>query len=278
MTEAMRWGGIALAGLGGLAALVLALTDPSSRLSRGLSAYVQELERESRFLRLGTSGKRMAAYQALGVLGVVAVGVLLEDPIVALAVPLILVGPIVLLRRRHVQRVVKIEEQIDGWLVILANSLRAAPSLGDAIRSSAVLTGGPLAEELDIVLKEMQLGAPVDRALLDLGTRLKSRTVSGALAALLVARQTGGELSAILEETASSLREMIRLEGVLRAKTAEGRSQAYVLGALPFFLIGAIHYIDPAWLDPLMQTATGILVVMVSLALWLGAILMARRI
>ena len=111
-----------------------------------------------------------------------------------------------------------------------------------------------------------------------MAARVNSRTLWGAVATLLVARQTGGDLPRILEESAESLREMARLEGVVRAKTAEGRSQAYVLGVLPFVLLAAIHLVDPNWLSALSDSALGYLVIGVATILWLMGFLSARKI
>ena len=102
--------------------------------------------------------------------------------------------------------------------------------------------------------------------------------MSGALATLLVARQTGGDLPAILEQSAATLREMARLEGVVRTKTAEGKAQAYVLGAIPFVLIVAIHLVDEHWLPPLFEKPLGLMILAVATTLWVAAILLARRI
>lgn len=276
--ELLRWAGVVLITGGALALVAMSLGDPSGALHRAWTRHVASLDRHARFLRLGTSGEQIAIAQvAVSALSLLAAVALAEPALLAL-VPLAALAPSLVLRRRHEARVVRLDEQLDGWLVILASALRAAPSLGDALASSQALVAAPLSEELDVTVKQMRLGTPVDRAVLDIGARISSRTFSGGLAALLVARQTGGELSAILEETAASIREMTRLEGVLRAKTAEGRSQAYVLGAIPFFLVAAIHYVDPHWLEPLGQTTLGAIVTVTSTALWLGAILIARRI
>ena len=167
---------------------------------------------------------------------------------------------------------------LSGWLVMLGNAIHATPSLGEGIASSAELVGGPLGEELDIVVKETRLGTSLDEALLAFARRLDSHLVSGAVAALVIARQTGGELGPVLAETASSLRELQRLEGVLRAKTAEARAQAYVMLAIPFVVVGAIYAVDPGWLEPLGSTTLGYAVVAGATALWVGAVLFARAV
>jgi tight adherence protein B len=71
---------------------------------------------------------------------------------------------------------------------------------------------------------------------------------------------------------------MARLEGVVRTKTAEGKTQAYVLGVIPFVLIGAIHMVDEHWLEPLGSTTLGFAIIGTAAVLWVAAILLARRI
>jgi tight adherence protein B len=71
---------------------------------------------------------------------------------------------------------------------------------------------------------------------------------------------------------------MERLEAVVRTKTADGRSQAYVLGFIPFFIVAAIHFMDPNWLRPLTTTGTGYVVIGAATTLWLAGFLVARKV
>src|SRR5690606_6053764 len=119
----------------------------------------------------------------------------------------------------------------------------------------------------------MKLGTPLDQAVLNMSTRIKSRVISSSLATILVGRQTGGDLPAILEQSASTLREMARLEGVVRTKTAEGKMQAIVLAAIPFVLLFAIHQVDNNWLTPLFDGGfLGTMVIVVATILWVAAL------
>ena len=274
----MGYGGMLLVGLGGAVALAIMLASSDSGLRRRWAAYEADLEKEVRFLLYKTTGARIARMQLAVVLGLLLIGLLLENTLVFFVLPLAVVGPKLVLTRRHEERVLKLEQQLDSWLLILANSLKATPSLGEALGSSAKLMRAPISEEIDLALKEIQLGTPIDQSILTMSQRIGSRVVSGALATLLVGRQTGGDLPFILEQSAATLREMQRLEGVVRTKTAEGKSQAYVLGAIPFLLIGAIHWVDENWLPPLFNAPLGLAILAVALTLWVAAIFLARRI
>lgn len=263
---------------GGALALVLAAVTSDSALRKRLAGYEVSLDQELRFLLSRTSGATVLRIQAAIIAAIVVAAFLLDDPFLLLLSPLVAGAPLVVLRRRRDRRVLALELQLDGWLIVLANALRAAPSLGEALATSAGLTRSPTSDEIDLVLKEVRLGSPIDQALLHMGARVKSRLLWGAIATLLVARQTGGDVSRILEESAATLREMARLEGVVRAKTADARVQAYVLAGMPFALLAAVNFIDPTWLSALASSALGYLIMGAAGALWVLGFLSARKI
>lgn len=269
---------IALLAAGGALAAALLVASADSPLRRRVGRYQAALDRELRFLLVRTTGLHIIRLQASAILGLIVASFLLDDLFLLLLAPIIAAVPLVLLRRARDKRVLAVELQLDGWLMVLSNALKAAPSLGEALATSASLTRAPISEETDLVLKEVRLGSPIDHALLHMGARVNSRTLWGAIATLLVARQTGGDVSRILEESAGALREMTRLEGVVKAKTADARAQAYVLACMPFGLLAAVHFIDPTWLDALGRSSLGYLITGASVALWVAGFLSARKI
>ena len=277
-TYVLGYGGMAMAVLGVVAALFLMIMEPTSAVRRNWAQYVGALDREVRFMLMKTTGERIALTQVAIMAAIPLVAVLLGDLILIVLVPVVALVPLLWLRNKHAERVRLLEESLDSWLLMLANALKASPSLGEAIQSSAKLMRAPMSEELDLVIKEMKLGTPLDQAVLNMSTRIGSRIISSSLATILVGRQTGGDLPVILEQSASTLREMARLEGVVRTKTAEGKMQAIVLAAIPFVLLFALHQVDNNWLRPLFETGMGYAVLTVATALWMAAIFLARRI
>lgn len=277
-TELLGYGGVVLFVIGATVGIAVMVLDPSSTARRLWGKYEALLEAECRFLLLKRTGASIARLQLLGIAIPPILVFLVDDPILLLMIPPIILGPYYILKRRSVERLLRIEQQLDPWLLMLSNALKASPSLGEAISNSGKLMRPPMSEELDLALKEMKLGTPLDQAILNMSTRIGSGSVSSALATILVGRQTGGDLPKILEESAKTLREMARLEGVVRTKTAEGKTQAYVLGVIPFVLIGAIHMVDEHWLEPLGETTLGFVIIGVAAIFWLAAIFLARRI
>ena len=277
-TLVLGYVGLLLSVIGSVTAVALMANNPESMMRSNWGRYVNELERFCRFLLMQRSGESIAKLQIIGIALVPPFSFVFDDAIYLLLIPPIALAPYYVLQGRCAERVTRIEEQLDSWLLMLSNALKATPSLGEAINNSAKLMRAPMQEELDLALKENKLGTALDQAVLNMSARIDSPVVSSALATILVGRQTGGDLPRILEESAATLREMARLEGVVRTKTAEGKTQAYVLGVIPFVLIGAIHSVDEHWLEPLGSTTLGYAIIACAAILWLAAIFLARRI
>jgi len=279
-TYLMGYGGSLLAVIGVTYILFTTLTDPDSAIRKRLAIYEKWLDEEIRFQLWKTTGAKFARIQ-IAIFFATLVGALVlftRWPVLMLIPPAVAIMPRFYIQGQHLKRIEQLEMLLDSWLLLLANALKASPSLGEAIENSARLIRPPVSQEVDLVIKEMRLGTPIDQAILKMSKRVNSRVVSGALTTILVGRQTGGDLPGILEQSAATLREMQRLEGVVRTKTAEGRMQAWVIGAMPFVMVIILHQMDEHFLDPLLYTFTGNIMLGFAIFLWFSAILMARRI
>lgn len=246
--------------------------------AQAVSRYTRRLEHRLRFLRWWFPASRIVSFQSI--LGVFCLGQALAtaSAFALLALPIIALAPGFYLDQRVARRVAKLEELIEPWLNAIANALKASPSLGEAIACSASLVVSPMSEEIDLLVKEYELGTSLDRALIQFAERVDSRTLSGAILALKVARNSGGNLPETLENAASALRELARLEGVVRTKTAEGKAQAFVIGAIPIPMVLGLHYMDEQFFDPLAHSFAGHLIVAAAIALWVTAILLTMKI
>lgn len=247
--------------------------------TRGAAAWRREevrLRQELRFLRSPVSARHLLGAQVIGG-GAALVGLPLESwPLVALGLGLLLV-PERWLRSERRRRVARIEGQLEGWVTSIAHALESTGSLGEALRNSSHFVERPLRDELTQLLAEHHLGSPLDRALHAAAGRVQSRLFSAVLLTLQVGRNTGGSLQEVLRGTAASLREMERLEGVLRTKTAEGKAQAAVISALPLPLYFGIRALAPGFFEPLETTPLGHALVGAATVLWISAALLARR-
>ena len=242
--------------------------------------YVRALDTSLVILGSKVKGERIGYIQLalapLALLYVFAVGV---PPVrAAILLAAIALAPKWWLGRAIVKRAERIEQDITGFLVALANSLKASPSLGKAFLRVEQVLSGPLAQELGTVSRDIRLGATVDQALSALGARVHSPSMDAALTGILIGRQVGGNLPEILETTAATLRDMERLNGIIRAKTAEGKAQMYVIALAPPVVFYGFDSLNHHYFDPLTSNSFGIGLLAVSALMWIGAVFLARKI
>jgi tight adherence protein B len=269
-------GSLAVAGTSTLVYFVLVADESPFR--RVLGRYEERLERHTTFLLMSQSGSQIARLQLILCSVLVGLFMISKSGAFALLCAVTALFPPVILSKRHMVRISKLERQLDTWLLMLANSLKATSSVAEAIASTVPLVPRPFLEEVDLLVKEMRLGAPLHRAVTAMARRINSTVISGALATIVVASQTGGNLPQTLEQSSAALRESARLDGVLRTKTAEGRGQVLVLASMPFLLCTVIGWLDPSWFDPLLDHRYGRAILAACAGLWILASLWAYRI
>ncbi len=266
----------AVVACGGAALLLRQAACPDSFASDWVMKRHASLRVGLAFVRAEISAGQVLGFQA-GALLVGLVGLGAGFPALGLCLLGALLPPVLLERARR-ERVRKIESQVEGWLAGLSRALESAPSLGEAIQVSETMCDAPLREEIGLITREMQLGRSLERALSAFEERARSRTLTLALSTLRVGRSTGGDLPRVLRTASASLRELARLEGVIRAKTAEGRAQAWVISCVPVPLYFGIQLSDPDYFRPLEETVTGHILLGVAVLLWILAGFFARQI
>lgn len=254
------------------------VADPTSALWKYWGRYTSTIERRLRAQFIWTRGRNVALAQLGALLLLALAGTLFTIPYVYGWAVLLAFGPWVWIERKRRERVRQIERQLDGFVLALSNALKTTPSIGAAFASVVPILQDPTRQEVELAVKEMKVGSTLDQALLHMAGRIGSRQVDSALSAILIGRQVGGNLARLLEQTASTLREMGRLEGVVRTKTAEGKMQLAFLAALPLALVVVLQFMWPGYFAPLTHSLTGYVIVMVCGMLWISAILIARKI
>lgn len=279
VTLSSKYGGLVLIGLALTGLAWGAMGDKESALMRYWARYCTFLERKLRLMFIFTPGSRVALGQLGAFVLVLAVHLAIDLELIAYVLLLVIVaGPPWYIERLRQQRVAQIEDQLDGFLTALANSLKATPSVANSFMSIQPLLPEPIRSEVELACKEMKVGSTLDQALLNIGGRVGSRQFDTALSAILIGRQLGGDLPKILETTAHTMREMIRLDGVVKTKTAEGKMQAYVLACFPFIFAVVLNWMQPGFYDPLKKPLVGWLIAAFAGASWLASVLLVRKV
>ena len=254
------------------------VNDPSGLPRRYWGRYIAFLGRQLRRMFIFSPPETIAYGQIAGVFLCFSLGLLIDLPAWWLFALGVIALPVLYIEQLRKKRIEAIEEQIDGFILALANALKSTPSIGDAFKSVATIIPEPLKQEIQLANKEMRVGSTLDQALLLMASRVGSRQLDTALSAILVGRQVGGNLPKILDTIAGSLREMKRLEGVVRTKTAEGKMQLWVLAIFPFALMFMINAVSPGYFDPLTESFVGYIITVIASLFWISSLVLARKI
>jgi tight adherence protein B len=256
----------------------LALTEKNTRgFTYKLGEYLQRFDFSDDLQRLilyaGSKatvgsvvfGSLMAAI-AVGLAVHAFVGVL---PLDLLGVAVGASGRWFLLKLQKGRRMKKFDIALPDAIELMARALRAGHSMSSAIEVVAEQSPEPLGSEFAVVFQQQKFGIPFRDAILQLGDRIPSRDLHFLITAILVQKETGGDLTEILDRTTHVIRDRVRIEGEIKTYTAQGRLTGWILASLPVVMLLLINMVTPGYSsilfhDPIGQDllyAGGILIV-----------------
>ncbi len=276
--DAFRWGSVAAAAVALWVGTWAVVDDETGLPYRYWGRYCASLERRMRSMFIFTPGRLIALGQLAVMFLIVAANLTIDVPFWYVGILFVAIAPTVYLESERRKRITQIEDQIDGFMLALANALKATPSIGAAFNGVVTVLQDPIKAEVDLALKEMRVGSTLDQALLHMAARVGSHQLDSALSAILIGRQVGGNLPKVLETTATTLREMKRLEGVIRTKTADGRMQLWVIGVMPLVVLVVLGMLWPGYFDPLTASVTGYLIIAFVTVAWVSSLVLARKV
>ncbi|MCP3997459.1 MAG: type II secretion system protein F [bacterium] len=153
----------------------------------------------------------------------------------------------------------KFENQLPDTLNLLSTSLRSGYSLLQAVEAVASEAPEPTAREFGRAMNETRLGRSPVAALKQVADRMESLDFDWAVLAISIQREVGGNLAEVLQTAADTMLQRNRLRREMKALTAEGRVSAYVLGSLPLFLFAFLFSSRRDYLQPMLDSTTGLL-------------------
>lgn len=160
-----------------------------------------------------------------------------------------------LLRRRR--RFRQFAKQLPDALELVSRALRAGHSLASGFNLIAGEMRDPIAKEFNRVFEESNLGVPMEEALENLTDRIPNLDLRFFATAVVLQRQTGGDLAEILDKIGYLIRERFKIWGQVQALTGEGRLSGIVLLALPPVLFLAVYRLNPDYVMPLFTDPMG---------------------
>lgn len=277
-------GWLAAASLALLLGVVLALLS----LARGSAGagyryhrrFIGEVGRRMNDLLLFVDAQRLFQWNlALGLVVMVAVW-LLTGSWLLMVLALVLLGmtPNLVLGRLARRRRSSFAEQLPDAMMLVAGAIRSGASLPLALRQMSQEVPAPCGQEFELMLREMRIGVALEEALGSLERRMGGDDLRLFTAAVRIAGDSGGNLAETLERLAETVRRKLTVEGKIRALTAQGRLQGWIMTLLPVAVAAALFAIEPAAMEPLIATWQGRVVCGVIAVLELTGMVFIRRI
>ena len=168
--------------------------------------------------------------------------------------------------------------QLGDCLMMVANAMRAGFSFLQAMDLISKEMEPPMSDEFKHVMRDINLGASVERALEDMDKRVNSPDFSLVVTAVLIQQQVGGDLAHILDTISETIQDRIRMRREVRTLTAQGRMSGWVLAALPVVTGLLISSISPGYMDPLLNDRIGHIAIGVAIVLELIGFYVIQRI
>ena len=196
-------------------------------------------------------------------------------------VALVVVGlcaavPDLLLARARTKRLRRLEEQLPEAADYLARALRAGHAFTNVLQMIGAELPEPICGEFRAAHEEINYGVPIGEALQNLAVRVPLTDLRYLVIAVLIQRESGGNLAEILGSIGRIIRERLKLIAQVRVLSAEGRMSAWILGLLPFAMLLIMSLVNPTYISLLWTDPAGVRAMWYGLGLLLLGVLWLR--
>lgn len=157
--------------------------------------------------------------------------------------------------------------QLPEALATMSNALRAGFSISQAFDSVVDQGEKPMCEEFAILQQQLRIGMSFESALQSMSERVGSDDLTLVTTALLISRKTGGNVTEIFDKISETIRGRMKIERKVKTLTAQGRMQGILVSLMPLILGVAMVMLKPEMMIPFLCSFTGVVSVLVVIAL-----------
>ncbi|MGH7214675.1 MAG: type II secretion system F family protein [Tepidisphaeraceae bacterium] len=186
--------------------------------------------------------------------------------------------PVLMLTTKRNRRQRTMGDQLPEALDFLSRVMRAGHSLTTGLQMMGDELPKPLGQEFRRCYDQHSLGQPLEECLKDMAARVECTDFAFFVTAVLIQRQTGGDLSEVLGNISGMIRQRLRLQQHVKAKTAEGRLTGYILVAFPAVMFVLAYVLNPSYGSTLINSSTGKVMLGIAFGLQMLGLVCIRKI
>ncbi len=189
-----------------------------------------------------------------------------------------LLVPPLYVNKKRVTRVELFEQQLIDAISIMSSCLKAGLTFQQALVSISTEMPNPISEEFGRVVKELKLGSSIETSLTRLSDKIGSQNFMMIVSAILIQRQTGGNLSEILTNISGTIKERFKIKNEIKVLTATARTSGLVVGLMPLVIILVFLLFNPDYVTIFFESNLGIAMVVIAIVMEVIGYLIIRRI
>jgi len=175
--------------------------------------------------------------------------------------------PTIVIKFLHFRRKARFQAQLIDGVQILSTSLKGGLSLLQSIEVLAEELPPPISQEFGLVIRENKMGITLDESLIALNVRMELEELGLLVNSILVAKETGGDLTKVLSRLTTTIRDNRKLKENIKTLTIQGRLQAAIMSFLPIFFSLAVLTFNKHHFDIMFSSDMGRLLLMIAVAL-----------
>jgi len=185
--------------------------------------------------------------------------------------------PNMIIKFRNTQRMMKFNSQILDAIMILSSSLKGGLSLLQAFEVLIEEMPAPMSQEVGLVVRENKMGLPLEESLRALAKRINQDELSLVINSILVARETGGDLTKVFSRLSTTIRDNRKLKDSIATLTMQGKLQGMIMSALPFMFVWWVLTFNKEHFNIMLQSELGRMLLGVAIFLQIVGLILIKK-
>jgi tight adherence protein B len=185
--------------------------------------------------------------------------------------------PAFIIKLMEYRRKQKFLNQLVDGLMVISSALKGGLSLLQAIEVLVEEMPPPISQEFGLIIRENKIGLTLEESLRRLNDRLKLEELGLMINSVLVARETGGDLTKVFSRLATTIRDNRKLKENIRTLTLQGRLQGVIMSMLPFIFVWWVMTFNKQHFDIMLQSEKGRILLLVAAALQIIGMVLIRK-